>query len=505
MDVEEGGFGQQGLDSFESQSSSHGDDGSYRPTQQTQTQVDIDTSFEPTQTQDQTEDKSAEADKSGTQPPDEDSYHPSQSQSQSQSQEHENSSTSNSLGTVISATPPSQPILPPPPPPPPPAPAAKPNTNGKVLKPIPYVSPSKFTPHLNLPPPASQISEFTPSPEKLLPGSNSVRSVVLSSSQEDEEIAKRGAALAEQLQKDKEREREKGRPPKVTLEEILRRNVKPAAPDPERTEEDVVMDEFINWDAAEPASAHHDSIENGVLGSHEQHEDEVEKLREQLQDAHAQLEVLREENAARAAQLSAVKSASLPLPPPTPIDEHPPAPPPAPDTDALLAAVAASDPLLAASMTSTSADTALQKQLADAYQEKSELASTLAQRDRTIASLRAEVDTLTLLCRDASHEAARLKGENSELKEEAAIARSQATHGVAQACLLNEGLQAELDLVKKENELLREQARLTGDFVRGRAGEADRLERKVEELEDTLQGARRQVDDIGIRVYRSAA
>ncbi|KZV78332.1 hypothetical protein EXIGLDRAFT_783972, partial [Exidia glandulosa HHB12029] len=62
MDVEEGGFGQQDLDSFETQSSSHGDDGSYRPTQQTQTQVDIDTSFEPTQTQD----NSAEADKSGT-------------------------------------------------------------------------------------------------------------------------------------------------------------------------------------------------------------------------------------------------------------------------------------------------------------------------------------------------------------------------------------------------------------------------------------------------------
>ena len=64
---------------------------------------------------------------------------------------------------------------------------------------------------------------------------------------------------------------------------------------------------------------------------------------------------------------------------------------------------------------------------------------------------------------------------------------------------MNEKIAVEVERAGVENELLRDQARLTGNVVRKHAGEADRLERRVEEVQDMLNGARRQVDDIGAR------
>ncbi|EJD41842.1 hypothetical protein AURDEDRAFT_153053 [Auricularia subglabra TFB-10046 SS5] len=342
----------------------------------------------------------------------------------------------------------------------------------KALKPVPPVTPSKFAPHL--PPPSSQIEEFTPPPSQRREAEAEAEA---EDEDEDERITRRGQELADmhaQMDKDKGKEKKQ----KVAWADVMEAeaaidNINAQA----RVKSNADVDQYINWEATAPAEPpleqQQDSSiveetplsQQGVLAPGPD-----DSLQAQLRSALDLLQTRTTELSAAVARIAELEKATTHTEPELPSR-----------TEASV---------------STEPDTT--------HGELAEAKRLLKEREQTIASLRAEVESLTAVSRDAIDAASRLGKENAELSSANEILKSQATHGVAQARLLREAeakeLRGEVARWRALAELLQKQAARTDDGIRAKAAKHDLLAARVAELEDDLRGQRRLVDDMGAQV-----
>ncbi|KAH7099681.1 hypothetical protein BKA62DRAFT_283007 [Auriculariales sp. MPI-PUGE-AT-0066] len=267
------------------------------------------------------------------------------------------------------------------------------------------------------------------------------------------------------------------------------------------------VDQFINWEMAEPSTA---IQQPGLRGQpedppkvpsrdalfevdevRERHSAEVAALQARLLKAEAELHSTRDAMAAVVAERDAARRNLEAFT----SQGH------AASTSNLFAS--GSSGISAAALSSVDGTAELQSQLNEAQTRIAELEVTLQERERDISSLKTQIELLQSVSRKANDAAARFGREARELEEKNKILDSQVKFGVAQAHSVGEErakhLQRDLAEAKLTIELLQQQSRLTDDTVRARAAEHPKLLQRIEDIKDQLNGRMRQIDDIGLR------